>query len=124
MFSVSFLEFVKDFLVSGLDLGEGDAVDHVLDELDSFFEGGDLNGLDVVVLGPFAVFNFSFVGAVIDSFNGLIVVLVGLFQINGSLLHNFSIFSDGVAQRSDGVFLFGNLFSEAAKGLVTGGLVS
>jgi len=51
----------------------------VVDEFDSFVEGGDLDGHFVVFVGPFFVSGFSFGGSDFDGFDGFVVILDGLF---------------------------------------------
>jgi hypothetical protein len=49
-------ELFKDFIVSALDLGEGNSVDHVVDELNSFLEGGDGDRVLIIFFSPTSVF--------------------------------------------------------------------
>lgn len=118
-----FLEFFEYFVVSDLNLGEGNTVDHVLDELDALFEGGNLDGLGVIFFSPFVVFSFTLGCAGGDGVNGLVVILVGLFKVNLGLFNNFGIIANGSAEGGNGIGLFADLFSEAGEGIVTGGLI-
>lgn len=112
---VAFSKLVNDLLVSGLDLGECNAVNHVLDELDSLFQGSNLYGEDVVLVSPLAVFRFSLGSAGLDGGDGLVVVFVGLFQISGGLDKDGGVFGDGDLQGCNSGNLFGNLLLEAGN---------
>jgi hypothetical protein len=66
----------------------------VLDELDSLFQSGDLNGEDVVLISPGTVFSFSLCGSGLDGGDGFIVVSVGLFQVSGGLSEDVGVFGN------------------------------
>jgi len=50
--SISNSELFEDLVVSSLDLSEGNTVNHMLDQLNSFFESGDLDLGLVVIISP------------------------------------------------------------------------
>jgi hypothetical protein len=87
-------EFFEDFVVSALDLGKCNSVDHVVDELNSFLEGGDGDRVLVIFFRPSSVFSFSLGCSLFDGFYGLIVILVGLVEVNASLLEDFLVVGD------------------------------
>jgi hypothetical protein len=66
-------------------LSECYSVNHVLDELDSLFQSGDLNGENVVLVSPGTVFSLSLGGSGLNGCDCFIVVSVGLFQVSGGL---------------------------------------
>jgi hypothetical protein len=88
-------------------------VDHVLNELDSLFQSGDLDGEDVVLISPGTVFSFSLSGSRLDGSDGFIVVSVGLFQVSGGLGEYVGVFGNGGFQGGDGGDLFSDLLVEA-----------
>ena len=61
-------------------------MDHVLDDFDTLFQGGDFDGGLVVFIGPGGVFGFSLSSSGFNSFNGFFVVVLGLSQIDFSVL--------------------------------------
>lgn len=71
-------QLLQDFIVSALDLSESDSVDHVVDQLDSLLQGGDGDGVLVVLLGPSDVLRLSLLGSGDDGLQGLIVVGLSL----------------------------------------------
>jgi hypothetical protein len=75
-------------------LGEGNSVDHVLDQFDSLFQSGDFDGGLVVFVSPGGVFGFSLGSSGGDGVNGFFVVVLGLGQIDFSLLQDvFVVFN-------------------------------
>jgi len=102
-------KLLEDLVVTGLDLGESDTVDHVLDELDAFLKGGDLDGLFVVIGSPFAVLGLTFGGALFDGFDGLVVVLVGLLELLLGRVEELLVVDDLVLDAGDGRGLVADL---------------
>jgi len=95
----------------------------VLDELDTFFEGGNLNLSFVIIISPLGVFNLSLFGSLVDGIDGLIVVLLGLSEVNLSLFEDGTVVGDGGFEGSDGGYVLGDLLVESTDGFVTHGLV-
>jgi len=58
-----------------------------------------------------------------DGFNGFVVISVGLFEIDLSLLKDFGVISNSLFKRGDGVSLFVNLIVQSSNGLITDGLI-
>jgi len=95
----------------------------VLDELDTFFEGGDLDLSLVVFISPLGVFSFSFSGSLLDGLNGLIVILVGLSKTSFSVREDFGVVNNGLFEGSDGSYFLNDLRVEPTDVLVTSSLV-
>jgi len=58
-----------------------------------------------------------------DGFNGFVVISVGLFEVDLSLLEDFGVIGDGLFEGSNGVSLLVDLLVEVGDGFVTDGLV-
>jgi len=121
--SVVSSELLEDLVVSGLDLGEGDTMNHVLDQLNTLLESGDLDLGLVVLISPLLVLGVSLGGTGFDGLNGLIVILVGLFETLLGSGEDVSVVGNGVLEGGDGLGLVLDLLLETTEGLVTGGLV-
>lgn len=122
------LEVFLDLFESGLDLGEGDTVDHVLDELDGFVDLVDGVGVFVVDVDPAGVFSFSLGGTGFEGGDGFVVVGGGEVQVGLGLGQQFGVRFDRVLDGGDrfglGVDLEGELgdhvFTEGFVGFVVG----
>lgn len=82
---VGLLEVFLDLFESGFDLGEGDSVDHVFDELDGFIDLGDGGGVFVVDVDPSGVFSFSLGVSGFEGIDGFIVVGGGEVEVEFGL---------------------------------------
>ena len=69
-------------------------MDHMLDDLNALFQGGDLDGHLVVLVGPLLVFSLSLGGPGLDGVHGLLVVALSLGQIDSCLLKNILVVGD------------------------------
>lgn len=116
-------ELLNHLLVSGLDLSEGNSVNHMLDKLDTFFEGGNGDLGLIVLISPLLMSSVSLVGTVIDGINSLIVILLSLLEGSLSGGKDRLVIFNGGLQSSDGLFVISNLLNETSDGLVTNGLV-
>lgn len=56
----------------------------MLNESDTFFNGGNINGEFVIFDGPFFVFSFSLSGTLFDGFNNGFPVVFGLGKVGFS----------------------------------------
>lgn len=123
LLSVSVSELVEDLVVSGLDLGESNTVNHVLDQLNTLFESGDLDLGLVIFISPLLMLSVSFGGTLFDGFNGLIVVLVGLIELLLRSTEDIFVIGNRGFKRSNGLGLILDLLNKSTDGLVTSGLV-
>jgi len=80
-----FLELFQDLVVSGFNLSEGNTVDHVLNELNTFFQSSDFNRRLVILFSPLGVFSVSLISALLDGSKGFIIVSLGLGEISLSV---------------------------------------
>ena len=130
MVGLVFSQFFQNLVVSWLELGECDSVDHVLDDLDSylciinyiiniikyyntFLEGGDFDGHLVVLIGPLLVFGLSLGGPGLDGVDGLFVVSLSLGEVNSGLLQNVFIVGNAWSQSGDGLFVLADFLDQS-----------
>lgn len=123
MFALVISKFLQNLVVSGLNLGESNSVDHVVDQLNSFLQGGDRDSVLVVFLLPSLVLGVSLGGSSLDGLDGFIEVLLSLGQINLSLSQDIFVIGDGSLESCDSFLVLSDLLLQSRDGLVTDGLV-
>lgn len=123
MFALVISKFLQNLVVSGLNLSESDSVDHVVDQLDSFLQGGDRDRVLVIFLLPSGVLSKSLGGSSLDGLDGFIEVLFSLSQIDLSLSQDVFVISDGSLESGNSISVFSDLLLQSGDGLVTNGLV-
>jgi len=95
------LEFFNDFIVFVFNLSESNSVEHVLNESNSLFNGGDVDGQFVVFGGPFGMFGFSLSGSGFDLFNDFFEIVLSLSEFFSGLFLDGGGLFDLEDQRSD-----------------------
>lgn len=123
VFALVVSQFLQDLVVSGLNLSEGDSVDHVVDQLDSFFQGGDGDGVLVVFFSPSVVLSSSLGGSFLDGLDGFIEVSFSLGQVDFSLGQDIFVISDGGLEGGNSILVFSDLLLQSSDGLVANALV-
>lgn len=123
MFALVISKFLQNLVVSGLNLSESNSVDHVVDQLNSFLQGGNGDSVLVVFLLPSLVLGVSLGGSSLDGLDGFIEVLLSLGQINLSLSQDIFVIGDGSLESSDSFLVLSDLLLQSRDGLVTDGLV-
>lgn len=123
MFALVISKFLQNLVVSGLNLSESNSVDHVVDQLDSFLQGGDGDRVLVVFLLPSLVLGVSLGGSSLDGLDGFIEILFSLSQINLSLSQDIFVIGDGSLESGDSFLVLSDLLLQSRDGLVTDGLV-
>jgi hypothetical protein len=123
VFALVISKFLQNLVVSGLNLSESNSVDHVVDQLDSFLQGGDGDRVLVVFLLPSLVLGVSLGGSSLDGLDGFIEILFSLSQINLSLSQDIFVIGDGSLESGDSFLVLSDLLLQSRDGLVTDGLV-
>jgi len=98
-------------------------VDHVVDKLDTFLKGRDRDGVLVIFLSPTSVLSLALCGSGFNRLDGLIVVLVGLVEVNACLLEDLFVIGNRLGKGLNRLLVFADLVDKSGDGLVTGGLV-
>lgn len=123
VFALVISQLLQDLVVSGLNLSEGNSVDHVVDQLDSLFQSGNRDRVLVVFLSPSGVLSSSLGSSSLDGLDGFIEILLSLSQIDLSLGQDIFVVSNGSLEGGDGILVLSDLLLQSSDGLVTGGLV-
>jgi len=120
---IGLLEVFLDLFESGFDLGEGNSVDHVLDELDRFVDVVDGGGVFVIDVNPSGVFSFSLGISGFEGRDGFIVVGGGEVKVDLSLVEEFFVGLDGSLDGGNRFGLGGDLSGEFSGDVVAKGFV-
>lgn len=123
VFALVVSQLLQDLVVSGLNLGEGNSVDHVVDQLDSLLQGGDGDRVLVVLLSPSLVLSGSLGSSSLDRLDSLIEISLSLSQIDLSLGQEVIVFGDRALEGRDSILVLSDLLLQSRDGLVTDSLV-